>query len=265
MDIQKHILELKNERLKKRLFKIILFIAFPAYIIHSCVTSPLYTVFDSDVALKSYSLIFYILNDLIDLFVFFLSYATIIYGIYRLSIKEIKSTFCLAVLAPLFKYALKLAVSPIVDGILDFDQLLMGLYSFGISGALEIIQFLAVIFVSKSYIDRYKKMEAIVNKAAKTVAPSDSTPDFSVLPFKKILSLKNPLQRGAIVSAVIVSAARLVRLLINDISKGIYAVDLGGYMILIGGYLLEIVIGIIGYMFMLYVFITLGMKDKNID
>lgn len=265
MDIQKHICELKDERLKKRLFRIILFIAFPAYIIHSCVTSPLYTVFASDVALQSYSLIFDVLNDLIDLFVFFLGYATVIYGIYRLSLKKIKTTFYFAMLAPVFKYLLKLAVSPIVDGILDFNDLLIGLYSFGISGVLEITQFLAVIFASKAYIDRHKKMEEIVSKASKTVGSADGAPDLSVLPFKKIFNLKNPLQRSAFISSVIVSAVRIVMLLINDISKGIYAVDLGGYLILIGGYLLEIVIGVIGYMFMLYVFITLGQKENNID
>ena len=265
MDINKHLCELKDERLKKILLRIILFIAFPAYVIHSCVTSPLYTVFVSDVALRDFSLIFDIINDLLDLFVFFLGYATVIYGMYRLSLEKIKATFYLAMLAPIFKYLLKLAVSPIVDGILDFDQILMGLYSFGISAALEIIQFLVVIFASKAYIDKYKQMEAIVNKASKTVGSNDGAPDLSVLPFKKILNIKNPLQRGAFISAAIVAAVRIVILLINDITKGIYAVDFGGYLLIIGGYLLEIVIGVIGYMFMLYIFITLATKEEKID
>ena len=263
MDINKHITELQNEALKKRLLKIILFIVFPAYVIHSCITSPLYTVFTSNVALKSFSIIFYMINDLIDLFVFFISYATIIYGLYRLSFNDIKKHFVLALLAPVFKYILKLAVSPIVDGLLDFDQLMMGLYTFGISAAFEILQFVAVIFISKEYIDRHKKLEAVVDKASKTIG--DTSINIKAVPFKSILDLSNPLQRGAFISSIIVAAVRIVILLINDISKGIYAVDIGGYMILIGGYLLEAIIGVIGYMFMLYVFITIATKDQKIN
>ena len=164
-------------------------------------------------------------------------------------------------LLPIFKYLLKLAVSPIVDGVIKPDDLLMGLFSFGISGALEILQFLLIVFLSKPYIDKYKQMEAVVEKASRTVG-ADEAPDLSVLPFRKMLSLKNPLQRGAFISAAVVSSLRLVMLAINDISKGIYALDLGGYLIIIGGYLLELVIGVMGYMLMLYVFISLGVKDR---
>ena len=262
MDIQKHVAELQNEALKKRLLRIILFFAIPAYILHSCVTSPLYTIFASDVALTDYSIIFSVLNDLLDLFVFFLSYAVVIYGIYRLSIDEIRPTFYIAMLLPIFKYLLKLAVSPIVDGAVKPTDLLMGLFSFGISGAVEVLQFVVIIFVSKSYIDKYKQMESVVAKASKTVG-DENAPDLSVLPFKAMISLKNPLQRGAFVSGVVVSVLRLIMLAINDISKGIYALDLGGYLLIVGGYLLEIVIGLMGYCFMLYVFITLGTKDRS--
>jgi hypothetical protein len=262
MDIQKHLTELRDEALKKKLLKIIIFIGLPAYILHSCVTSPLYTIFASDVALTEYSIIFDALNDLLDLFVFFLSYAVVLYGIYRLSLKEIRPTFYLAMLLPIIKYVLKLAVSPIVDGAIKPNDLLMGLFSFGISGAFEILQFLLIIFISKSYIDKYKQMETVVAKASKTVG-NESAPDMSVLPFKKMFSIENPLQRGAIVSGAVVSTFRLVMLAINDISKGIYATDLGGYLLIIGGYILELVIGVMGYMLMLYVFITIGTKDKK--
>ena len=261
MDIQKHVSELRDEALKKRLLRIILFITIPAYILHSCITSPLYTIFDSDVALDDYSIIFDVLNDMIDLFVFFLSYAVVLYGAYRLSLKKILPTFILAMLLPIFKYLLKLVVSPLVDGVIRPDDLLMGLFSFGISGALEILQFLLIIFVSKPYIDKYRQMEAVVAKASRTVS-NGNAPNLNVLPFKRMISVKNPLQRGALISAAVVSSLRLVMLAINDISKGIHAIDLGGYLIIIGGYLLELVVGVMGYMLMLYIFITLDAKER---
>ena len=262
MNTSKNFSELQNEALKKRLLCIILFIAFPAYITHSCVTSPLFTYFYNNVALREFSIIFDILNDLLDLFVFFLSYAVVIYGIYRLSLKDIKLTFYLSMLSPIFKYALKLIVSFIGYNKIDLNQLWMGLYSFGVSSVLEILQFLAIIFISKDYIEKHKQMETVVSKASKTVGDTSRT-DIYAIPFKKILSFENPLQRGAFISAVVVSALRLIMLAINDISKGIYAVDFGGYMLLIGGYLLELIIGIIGYTFMLYIFITLASKETK--
>ena len=263
MDINKHIAELRGEALKRRLFRIILFIVFPAYIVHSCVTSYLYTVFYNNVELRSFSIIFDILNDVIDLFAFFICYAVVIYGLYRLSFKEIKKTFYLALFSPAFKYVLKLAFSFVGYTKIDLTQLWMGVYSFSISCVLEMIQFLLIIFISKAYIDKYKKIESVVNKASKTIGDSASG-DLEVIPFKHIFSLKNPLQRGSFISAVIVSILRIIMLAINDISKGIYAVDFGGYMLLVGGYILEAVIGVIGYMFMLYIFITLASKEEKV-
>lgn len=264
MDINNHINQLRDEALARRLLKIILFVAFPAYIVHSCVTSPLFTFFYNDVGLRDFAIIFNILNGIIDLFVFFLSYAVVIYGLYRLSLDKIKHTFYLSLFAPAFKYALKLIVSIVGYSKIDINQILEGLYSFGISCTLEMLQFLAIIFISKSYIDKYKQMENIANKASR-VSGASSAADLSVVPFKRILSIKNPLQRGALVSACVVSALRIVMLAINDTSKGIYAVDFVGYMILIGGYLLELVIGVIGYMFMLYLYITLATKDNTVN
>ena len=262
MNINTHIKSMNDAALAKRLFKIILFFVYPAYIVHSCITSQLFTDFNNNVQLRDFSIIFDILNDLIDLSVFFLSYAVIIYGIYRLSFKQIRSTFYLAMLSPVFKYTLKLIISFVGYNRIVLNDFWMAIYSFGISGTLEIAQFLLVIFISKGYIEKYKQMEKVYSKASK-LAGSEGADEISAVPFKRLVSLKNPLQRGAFVSAVVVSALRLVMLAINDITKGIYAVDLGGYLIIVGGYILEIIIGVIGYMFMLYLFITLTMKENK--
>ena len=261
MDIQNHFNELRDERLKKLLFRAILFIAYPAYLLHSCVTSPLYTMLYSDVETTDFALIFYALNILIDLFVFFLSYSVVIYGAYRLSLKKIRPTFWLAMLSPVFKYLLKLIVSPIVDGIVNLDQILMDLYSIGVSSVLEILQFLIIILIANRYIDKYKGVEAVVSKASSRVG-TEGAPDLNILPFKKLFDLKNPLQRGAFTSALIVTFIRILMLVINDISKGLYIIDAWSFFILIGGYILEFVIGIFGYLFMLYIFITIGSKDQ---
>ena len=94
--------------LKKKLLFIILFIVYPACVLLSCVISPIYTITDSNVAYKVLPLILYFINTIVELFVIYLSLATVIYGMYRLPIKTIRAIMILALCAPFFKNALKL-------------------------------------------------------------------------------------------------------------------------------------------------------------
>ncbi len=261
MDIQNNVSKLLDERLKKRLLLVILCLAYPAYAVHSCITSPFYTVFDSNVETTSIALVFYALNLIIDLFVFFLSYGVVIYGMYRLSLKKISTTFWFAMLSPVFKYILKLIVTPIVDGFISIDQFLMDIYSIGISAVLEILQFLIIIFVTKKYIDKYKSLMEIINKAAARVG-DENMPDYSPIPFKKLIDLKNPLQKSAFTTGAIITGIRILMLLINDFSMSSSIVGITNWAVFIGAYVLEIAVGFIGYFFMLYVFINLYSKEK---
>ena len=260
MNINNIIDELSSKRIKKDLFRRILFIVYPAYFIHSCITSPVFTVFDSNVETGSIALLFYALNIAIDLFVMFFSYAVVIYGIYKLSLKEIRPVFYFALLAPVFKYVLKLIVSPIIDGFVSFDQFLMDLYTIAVSGTLEMLQLLAVVMIARKYINKHKSIVKVVNKASERIG-AEKAPDLKVFPFNSFFDFKNPVQRGALTSAVIVTALRIVMLLINDVSKGIVLSDFMNIALFFGGYALELVVGFVGYMFMLYVFIHLEQKN----
>lgn len=260
MNINNIINELSSQRIKKDLFRRILFIVYPAYFVHSCITSPIFTIFDSNVETVELALLFYALNIVIDLFVMFFSYSVIIYGIYRLSLKDIKPAFCLALLAPVFKYVLKLIVSPIIDGFVSFDQFIMDIYTIAVSGTLEMLQFLAVVLIARKYINRHKSIVEVVNKASERVG-SKNPLDLQVFPFKSFFDFKNPIQRGAVASAVIVTGLRVLMLLISDISKGIVLSDFMNIVLFFGGYILELGVGFIGYMFMLYVFIHLEQKN----
>lgn len=238
----------QDSNLKKRLLFTVLFIAYPAYILLSCVISPIHTITDSNVAYKVLPLIFYFLNVIIDIFVIYLLLSTVIYGMYRLPINDIKSVLILALLAPFFKNALKLLISPIVDGIPTINNLIVDIYSLALSGLLEILQLSAVIFLSYIVIRNYKLKTA------------DKVSKESIIPFKKLLDLKNPLQFGAYISSLLISVIRLLMWLINDLSS-IYlpTVDLVFFL----PYVLEIIGGIIGYLFIIYVFILFAGKDQN--
>ena len=255
------VLNERDLKLKKRLFSIILYIAYPAYILHSCIVSPLYTITDSNVAYKGIlSLSFRFLYEVIDLFVIFLSLAVMIYGLCRLGAKNMRSVIALAMLAPFFKYILKIIVSPFVDGFVDIDQFLMDVYTLAISGGLEILQLTIIIFLSYIGIKKYRERAEILGKAYDRLSDKSKIQySEELLPFEKIVGMKNPLQRSAIISAAIVFAFRIAMHVINDLST--YA-NIVFNMLFFLPYILSLAAGVLGYLLMLYVFINIGLHDE---
>ena len=233
--------------LKKRLLYTILFIVYPAYVLLACVISPIHTITDSNIAYKILPLIFYFLNVIIDILVIYLSLATVIYGMYRLPLSKLRSLIILALCAPIFKNILKLLISPIVDGIPTVNNLLVDIYSLALSGLFEVLQLAAVIFLSYAFIKKHKQ------KAL-------NDPSQSPVPFQKLIDLKNPLQFGAFISSLVISAIRLSMWVIKDLTS-LYIPHLD--MLFFLPYVLEIIGGVVGYLFILYVFISFASKEKN--
>ena len=249
----------RDSKLKKRLFSIILYIAYPAYILHSCVVSPLYTITDSNVAYKGLlSLSLRFAYEVIDLFVIFLSLAVMIYGLCRLGGKNMRSVIVLSMLAPIFKYVLKIIVSPIVDGFIDVDQFLMDLYTLSVSGGLEILQLTVIVLLSYIGIKKYRDRQEIMRKA---YAKMGHTTEYEakLIPFDKLVSTKNPLQKGAVISAVVVLAVRIIMHLISDLFKYTSIVF---NMLFFLPYVLSLVASVLGYFVMAYIFINIGLYDE---
>ena len=253
-----------NERdgsLKKRLFYMILYIVYPAYILHSCIVSPLYTITDSNVVYKGIlSLSLRFVYETIDLFVIFFSLAVMIYGLCRLGGKNMRSVIALALLAPLFKYILKIIVSPVVDGFIDIDQFFMDVYTLAISGGLEILQLTVIVLLSYVGIKKYRNRQDAMRKAYEKMDRKNK-PEYEekLLPFDKILGVKNPLQRGALISAIVVFTVRLLMHLISDLFR-YYNIVFN--MLFFLPYILSLVAGILGYLLMIYVYLNVGARDE---
>lgn len=255
--------EITDISLKKKLLRIILFIAYPAYVLHSLVFSPLYTVLYSDIGVNPvFHVILYYLLVLIDLFVFFTSFAVMIYGMCRYSPDEIKSIFILIFLLPIFKYVLKILISPFIDGIPTLDLLIIDLFSYGVSALLEIIQFVIVFLFSLSPARRYRDHRATVTKAAARIG-SELPESLALVPFKKPISFRNPLQRGAFISAVVIIVGRVFSLAMSDLDRNWNITGINGYLSFFAPYLIETIVGCIGYFFMLYVYITVYSKTEK--
>ena len=249
---------LRDQKLKKKLLMTVLCVIYPTYILHSCVVSPIYTATSSNIAYNLIPLVFYFVGIIIDIFVIFLSLSLIIYGLLRLDLKRMISIIVAVFLSPFFKYALKLVVSPFVDGVVDANQIFLDIYSMLISGILEVLQYSLILFVAYMSIKKFKTKVFAIKKASERIV-KEKLPDISPIPFKHLIDLKNPLQFGAFISGFTIAAIRVLMRLISDIwtLSGI-TFDLLFFL----PYILALLIGIFGYLFMLYMFMNLSLRDS---
>ena len=259
-----NITEPKKRSLNNKLFRAILFVVYPAYILHSLVVSPIYTVLYSDVAVnKIIPVLLYYFIVFIDIFVFLVSFSVMIYGLCHLSFKEIRSVFILALLAPLFKYVLKFAISPFIDGIPSIDTLILDIYSMSVSCLFEMLQFVVVILLINNTARLYREKRITVLKAAQMLGTDRAPENVTLIPFKKLFSKNNPLQVGALISAVVITGARVATLAISDIHRGWKITGINQYINFFSAYVVELTIGVIGYFLMLYFFIVIYSKLKT--
>ena len=229
----------QDQDLKKRILFIILFVVYPAYILQACVISPLHTITDSDVAYKVLPLVFYFLGIIVDIAVIYITLAVLIYGMYRIDIYSFRSVMILSLVSPAFKNFLKLIISPLIDGVPTFNSFIVDIYSLAVSSLLEILQLAAVVFIAYRIIEIRKD-------------------DKPITPFVSLFDLKNPLLLCAFISALIISVIRLSMWIINDLAYYSSSVN----MLFFLPYVLEIIGGVCGYLFIVYILISLSSREK---
>lgn len=244
--------------LPKKLFKIILFTVYPAFILHSLVIAPLFTVCDSNVGIpESVTVALYFLFVLIDILVFFISFSVIIYGICQIPPMDLKKVLILIALSPFFKYILKFIISPFIDGWPSVDTLTADIFTYAVSGVMEVLQYAVVMLFTVGAAKKYRsKRDTAI--AAQNVSSGTKSMQFApAIPYKGIFNFKNPLLFGALVSSLVIVVGRVASLAINDLSSNWKIVGINQYIDFFTPYVMEIVIGVAGYFLMLYVYILI--------
>ena len=120
------------------------------------------------------------------------------------------------------------------------------------------MQLLFILFLASKGIKRYRERSEIVAKASETLGKSVVLGE-DLLPFEKVLGTKNPLQNGALISSIVVVAVRIVMHLINDLSTISY---ISFNMLFLLPYVLSLVVGVLGYLLMLYTYINIAQQDE---
>ena len=174
------------------LLSVSLFVLISLYVF---LFAPLYIFFANDVLYMSTVLpeLLSVLSSLVDIFVFGIFYGTLLYAIYRFTLKK---SFHLIIIfggAVFYKNVGNLLMTFITDGF-PIDPL-PDFLNTAIYLILEILQCIAVIAIGTVILTRAGMHERIRMDAAKSAGKLYTAPEY--FPFAKLVNFKNPIQKAA--------------------------------------------------------------------
>ena len=245
-------------RLRRALYLIEALALVLLYAAYSFLLSPLYAAAVSNVAVADTVLpeLLYYLSRIVELLAISVSYAVMIFGIWKFSLSQIALSPVIFILATLFKYGANLAVSWIIAGgvseIWVWDLVNLLFYT-----ALEAIQLAIVLIAVNSVLKKQKKRDRLLAGTGK---------ESVVYPFRGLYDKSNCLMRSAMLSAVIVFVSKILGVLINDV----YAILSAGLpqegstvILMLVNYLSNLIFGVICYIAVIFTVMKLVEKNQN--
>ncbi len=249
---------------KKRLFFRLILSVFIIFSVYSWLLTTVYVKTISDINFMIPILIDIIpyITDITEIAGILICYSFIIYAFCRFDKNTVFKYVTAFVLLTIYKYLAKIAITYIMNGALPqikgmFIDLM---YSVAIPASLEYLQAAIFIFIAYfifkgtfEYIETKKKLE---NKI-----PNFKFDEKSVFfPFSKLLTFKNPIQRTAFWSGIIIMISKMAQLLIIDFSVGL-PTDLIDFFWIIISYISCVLLGSASYLFILWIMISLNNYD----
>lgn len=228
--------------MKKKYNLLLLVSSLLLFSLQSFVLEPVYISVTSDVVIGESVLpaVVKIAVNAIRIITYSLCYAVIIYSACRFTAGKIKIQFLLFGLSIAYYYAANSLVSYITDPEFNFVEL----YYVLVSMALEVLMHTFILGVSLA-------------SAEKNHISVENT-----MPFEKLLSLSNPLQRIAFYCGGTISICLVLSRLLYDLQVG--APESNSEIIQMAVYYFsDIFAGFVTYLIMIYVFMTLYLREKN--
>ncbi len=239
-----------SKAMKFLLIAMLLFCLCPV-LINCLVLVPIYASISSDVLYSSSPIpvIIKYVQDFLDLTAFSVSYTLIIFSVLLISKKHAKKTVLIYTLVFFLKIPIKLLMNvPLYGSLGSFEDIIFDLIYLGVYFSLEMLQLLAVYIFASFDANKHLKKTAF-QKADKKAIASDQR----VLPFTKLLSFGNPLQRSAFKMALLISGIKIFSRILTDITYGAPA-SWGEVLIMIVYYLSDLLYGVIAYIIAMLVF-----------
>ncbi len=262
-----------NRSTLHRLFRLILLCAGLGFAIKAFLLAPLYVRFAADVAFRDswWVNILYFLTDggLIDLAVFAVCYPATLYAVRTEGLKKALRLPILFSLLTLLKFLINFVMTSITDGALpDMEEFLtvdlpmiFGMF------AVELAQYLFVIlialFVRWCYDARIRTAEAMkLLPRSQQVDYPLPPPDF---PFVGLYARRNALQRGALLTALLVFIGRFIMHLVYQITLFVQFGSSDGWVIMLTDLLVDLCVGVIFYFVSLLLMMQFHRKESDVQ
>ena len=189
---------------------------FGIFLIYACVLSPLYQYIANDFVLSD-TLWFDVVDFFFQLFEMLgisLAIAFLCRGVYQYTYKKCLPLYLLCVGALLFKYVAAIIANAIVIGTLDltadYSELIVSFFC-------ELFLLALAVFLTHRFTYRRVCEDKEKARAAKTLG-KEYVPTADYLPFRKLFSRQNHLQRAIFWSILAVAIFRVISYIIWDIA-----------------------------------------------
>ncbi len=250
----------QNE-LRGKLELTLLLVSLAFCLIFSFGLSPLITYVNNDGTISYLPDILEAIQWFVNLLCFFICYSITDFAIYRFRASRYWIFIFIFSVMTLVKYLLNVISAFFVFGRApsDKEQLKHEIATVVIHTAAELLQYALVVLSSTAVLSRFKKLSDIAEKSANKMGIEYDRRS-KIFPFKKIISVRNPLQYSAFWGALIVTLFMIANRLVFDFNKG-PMVDLVDGLWMVAGYLSDILFGVLGYITMILVFNCCDTQD----
>jgi hypothetical protein len=236
----------------RRMCRLTLWVAALCYAVGSFLLSPLYIRFASDIAYADawwvYVLYYLTEEGLLDLAAFSVCYTASLYAVWCAGLKKAIRVPVAFALITMGKFVVNFFMTAITDSALpDMGEFLsFDLPYIGALYLLEMLQYAVIIgialWVKRVYTRKREYLEACATLAGKTAEP-----EAPMLPFDRLLSWKNPLQRSALFMALVVFCLRFSTHMIYQITLFLNTGISDGWLVMVLDLISDVFIGVIFY------------------
>ncbi|MBQ8356255.1 MAG: hypothetical protein IJX39_00440 [Clostridia bacterium] len=191
-------------------------VIFGIYAVYSCALIPLYQYLSADLVLSDtlwWDIVDFFLN-LFEVLGVAASFGFLIHSIYHYGAKKCRGLYILIGGALIFKYVASIIAISIVGGSLDLTA---DFSSYVVSLLMEVTELTLVILLAHKWISAHIAQNRALKNAAETLG-QEFIPRGETLPFRKLFSRTNPLQRPAFWGMIAVTVLRLISFVIGEIA-----------------------------------------------
>ena len=255
-----------SEWLMKKYRIILIAATFVLFTLYACLLVPMYVQLSADTLYRDSIIVdlLYYAQESIDYIVFFVVYPITVYSIYERGFKKSGGLMTIYPLAVLYKYIANYIASCITDGALPSLEVFLKFdiwYTLA-TVVIEVGQYMLIALWAHIIFKDVRRIFAVREKAA---LAQGHTVDFrdEVFPLTRLLSLRHPMQKALLSSAVTVTVFRIVMYAIYQFTLIVYNGFNDGWI----GHGIEIVtdafVGAIGYLVMLVIAQTMDAQTMK--